>query len=73
MAKFKVSVMVEAPDVMMAGLATQGVQNVLNELGEHQAFLIELADPIKAKDYKNKIMGLINNPVIKKLAGSFGG
>ncbi len=73
MAKFEIKVIVEAPDIMMAGMAGQGIQNVINELGEHQAFLIDLSNPQVAKGYKDKLMGLLNNPVIKKLAGTFGG
>ncbi len=72
MKKFNVTVTVEASDVMMAGLAKEGIQNVLDELGEHQYFLIELADPAKAKGYKDKILTLINNPIVKILAGGFG-
>lgn len=73
MPKFKVTISLDAPDVMMAELAAQGVQNVINELDEHQSFLIQLADAETARDYKNKIMTLVNNPVVKKLAGTFGG
>jgi hypothetical protein len=71
MAKFKVTVEVTAPDVMMAGIAQQGIQNVLNELGEHQSFLVELSDPKVAKSYRDKLMTLLNNPMIKKIAGAF--
>jgi hypothetical protein len=54
----------------MAGLAKEGIQNVLDELGEHHIFF-ELADPAKAKGYKDKYY-LINNPIVKILAGGFG-
>lgn len=71
MAQFEIKVKVHADDIMMAGLAQQGVQNVLDELAEHQTFLIELADRNVARGYKEKIMGVMNNPLVKKLAGAF--
>jgi hypothetical protein len=71
MAKFKVQIEVDAPDPMQALIYQQGIQNVVDELAEHQHFLVELADVNVARGYKNKIMGLINNPLIKKIGGSF--
>lgn len=69
MAKFKVSIEVNAPDPMQALVYQQGIQNVVDELAEHQHFLVELSDINVARGYKNKIMGLINNPIVKKLSG----
>lgn len=54
----------------MAGIAQQGAQNVLDELAEHQDFLIELSDRNVARNYKEKIMSVMNNPIVKKLAGA---
>ncbi len=73
MAKFKVEISVEATDIMMAQMAGQGIQNVVDELGEHQYFLIELSNRQVAKSYKDKLMSLLNNPIIKKVAANFGG
>lgn len=73
MTKIKVTVTVNAPDVMMASMMQQGVQNVLDELGENQSFLIELANKQTAKGYKDKLMAMLSNPIVKKLAGTFGG
>lgn len=70
MPQFEIKVKVHAPDIMMAGIAQQGVQNVLNELAEHQDFLIELSDRNVARGYKEKIMSVMNNPIVKKLAGA---
>ena len=69
MAQFEVKVKVHADDILMAGIAQQGIQNVLDELKEHQNFLIDLSDRNVAKGYKDKIMGIMNNPMVKKLAG----
>ena len=68
MPKFKVTVELHATDIMQAQIAKEGVQNVLNELAEHQSFLIELSDASVAHAYKTKIMGIINNPIVKALA-----
>lgn len=68
MPKFKVTVELHAADIMQAQIAKQGVQNVLNELAEHQGFLIELSDAQVAHSYKQKIMSIINNPIVKALA-----
>jgi len=73
MPQFKVTVIVNANDVMMANMAAQGVQNVLNEIGADQTILIDLSDPKVAKNYRDKIMALLNNPLVKKLASGFGG
>lgn len=73
MPQFKVTVLVNANDVMMANMAAQGVQNVLNEIGADQTILIDLSDPKVAKNYRDKIMTLLNNPLVKKLASGFGG
>ena len=69
MAQFEVKVKVHADDIIMAGIAQQGIQNVLDELKEHQNFLIDLSDRNVAKGYKDKIMGIMNNPMVQKLAG----
>lgn len=70
MPQFEVKVKVHASDIMMAGIAQQGAQNVLDELAEHQDFLIELSDRNVARNYKEKIMSVMNNPIVKKLAGA---
>lgn len=72
MPKFKVVVEIESPDIMMAELAAQGIQNVINELGEHQNYLIELADASLARSYKTKILNLINSKIFKSFAGKLG-
>ena len=73
MSKFKVTVLVDAPDVMMAGLYQAGIQNVLNELGENQKLLADLSDAREASKYKNMLFKMLENPLVKRLAGSFGG
>ena len=73
MSKFKVVVLVDAPDVMMAVLYQVGIQNVLNELGENQKVLADLSDASLASKYKSMLFKMLDNPLVKKLAGSFGG
>lgn len=71
--QFEVKVKVKANDIIEAEIIREGIQNVLNELGENQAFLIELANPQVARNYHAKLKTIIDNPIVKKLAGSFGG
>ncbi len=72
--EFTVKVKVKSNDIMQAGLIQEGIQNILNELEpEHHTFLADLADKNIARSYKTKLMAIINNPIVKKLAGSFGG
>jgi len=73
MAVFEVKVKVHAEDIMMASVAQKGVQNILDELEEHQSFLIELSDRNVAKRYKAQIMGIINNKLVQSLAGKIFG
>ncbi|NTW18177.1 MAG: hypothetical protein HGA42_00585 [Nostocales cyanobacterium W4_Combined_metabat2_030] len=68
MATFEVKVLVHAEDIMQATVAQQGVQNILDELEEHQDFLIELSDRNVARKYKNQIMSIINNKLVKAIA-----
>ena len=68
MAQFKIEVTIEAQDAMMANLAKEGVQNILNETREYHDKLIELSDTMVAKDLKTKLFTIINNPIIKMAA-----
>lgn len=67
----EVKVKVNATDVMVADIMRAGIQNVLNELGEHQAILADLSNPVVAADYRNKLMTIIDNPIVKKMANIF--
>lgn len=67
----EIKLKVNAPDVMVAELMRQGAQNVLNELGEHQSILLDLSNPAVAADYRNKLMTIIENPLVKKMAKIF--
>lgn len=69
MAKFEVKVTVEAPDVLMAGLMAEGIDNVLTELGDNQKFLIDLADKQVTRKYANDVLKYLQNPMVKKLLG----
>lgn len=72
MQKISITVNVKADDVMQAGMIGEGIQNVLNELTpEQQQFLIELSDPAVAQSYKQRLMSIIDNPIIKTLAKKF--
>jgi len=72
MAKFKVNITVDATDIMQAELLGQALQNILNEMGEDQAILIQFSNPGVARQYSLKIRQLANNPLAKKLLQSFG-
>lgn len=72
MAKYKVNITVEAADIMQAELLGQALQNILTELGEDQAMLLQFSNPGVARQYSIKIRQLANNPLAKKLLQSFG-
>jgi len=69
--RITVNVVVTANDVMEAEMMRTGIQNILDELGQYQQILVELADPVMANEYKEKLMKIINNPIVKKLANVF--
>lgn len=71
MARFIVDVEVSAPDVMQAELLRQALQNILNELGEHQSLLTQFSNPSVARDYAIKVQQLAQNPLAQKLLKSF--
>ena len=71
MEEFEIVVKIKASDIMMATVLQKGVQNIIDELGEHQDFLIELSDKNKAKAYKNQIIGFSESPIIKNIANRF--
>jgi hypothetical protein len=71
MAKHRITIEVESTDPMMAGLVEQGLQNISNELGDIEDYLIPLADVQTAKSFNTKIKSMINNPLFKTLAGKF--
>lgn len=65
----KVTIEIEAEDVMIADLIKDGIQNIVNELEPQQLnFLIDLSDKATAQAYKKKLMGVIDNPLVKALA-----
>lgn len=57
---------------MEAEAMRQGVQNVLDELGEeHQGFISEMAQPGVARSYRMRLESVIKNPLFKMLASKF--
>lgn len=67
---FEVKIKVNAPSFAKAFLMAEGVQNVVNELGEqNQALLLELADEETTKRYANEVRKYLKNPMVKKLIG----
>jgi len=72
MKKFEIKVAVLANDVMEAEVMRQGVQNVLNEMGEqYQPFIAEMAEPGVAKSYRDRIESITQNKLFKTLAKTF--
>jgi hypothetical protein len=72
MKKFNVTVTVLASDIMEAEVMKQGVQNVLNEMGEsYQPFIVEMADVEVARGYRARIESITNNKLFKSLAKAF--
>jgi len=71
MARFKVEVEVDSPDIMQAELMRQALQNILNEIGEHQVLLMQFSNPGVAREYAVKVRQLAENPLAQKLLKSF--
>jgi hypothetical protein len=70
MTEFEVKIKVKAQNFAKASLMAEGVQNVINELGEHnQALLVELADETTTKKYAADVMKWINNPMLRRIIG----
>lgn len=68
MNKFKLEFQVEAPDIINAQLIKEGVQNIINELGQNTEFLTDMADIQTCKNFAAKLKKIIDNPMIKKFA-----
>lgn len=71
MTKHKITIEIQASDILQANLIKEGIKNVVNELGDKISFLEELADKNVARSYKEKLIGIIENPIVKRLAGIF--
>lgn len=68
MTKQSVTIMVNASNVLEAEQKRQGIQAVVDQLGENESYLIELGQPGVAESWKNRLMGLMNNPLFKTFA-----
>ena len=69
MKTIEVKVKVQANGVMEANLMRDALQNIHDEMHSNRDFLLELSDKKAARDYAGKINSLINNPMVKMLAG----
>lgn len=69
MKTIEVKLKVQANGVMEANLMRDALQNIHDEMKNNRDFLLELADKNAARDYAGKINSLINNPMVKMLAG----
>lgn len=68
--EFEVKIKVQAPTFVKASLMGEGIQNVINELGEQNLpLLLELADEDTTKRYANEVRKYLKNPMVKKLIG----
>lgn len=71
MAQQKVTILVNASDILEAETMRQGIQNVVNELGEYQGFIADLAKPGVAHRYRLRLDGIMKNPMFSRLAKMF--
>lgn len=71
MAKQAVTIYVEASNVLEAEPIRQGIQSVVDELGDNQGFLIELGKPGVARQYRQRLDSVMKNPLFKTLASKF--
>lgn len=69
MKTIEVKVKVQANGVMEANQMRDALQNIHDEMKDNRDFLLELSDKKAARDYAGKINSLINNPMVKMLAG----
>lgn len=69
MKTIEVKLKVQANGIMEANLMRDALQNIHDEMKDNRDFLLELADKNAARDYAGKINSLINNPMVKMLAG----
>ncbi len=66
---FEVKIVLKAQNFAKASLMGEGIQNVVNELGENNQLLIELADEAITQRYATEVLKWINNPMLKKILG----
>ncbi len=69
MENIEVKIVLKAQNFAKASLMADGIQNVVNELGENSQLLIELADEATTKRYAAEVLKWINNPMLKRLIG----
>lgn len=70
--KRKVTIEVIANNALDAEQVRLGMQSIMDELGEqYTPFIATMSEPGVARSYKQRIEGLVNNPMFKMLAKKF--
>lgn len=68
----QITINVIANNALDAEQVRMGLQNIMDELGEqYTPFVATMSEPGVARSYKQKIEGLVNNPMFKMLAKKF--
>lgn len=66
---FTFQVSINANSSNDASLMAIALQNVLNELGDNQDYLLELANPQTVKQYKALLTSILDKPLVKSVFG----
>ena len=69
MKDFEVTIKIKANDVMQSTLIKEGLQNLVDELGEHQTFLVEISDKTVAHAYGKQVKSFLSNKIFASFLG----
>jgi hypothetical protein len=69
MAQYKATINIISASPKLAALIGEGIQNVLDELGENQEMFLELADKAKTRKYAESVRTLMQSSIVRKLLG----
>lgn len=67
--KCNINITVDVTDFFEGEEVKKGLQNVMDEFDGNNGFIVELANREVVREYRKKLVAILNNPMLKRFAG----